>query len=296
MRWVVFILLLLGALFSLAAFAPAAAGQAGLLWPFAVDSQPIISFVGGLPVQSGGVVTLLLAGIAGFGFLAAAVGLFWEAVSIKVWTALVGMAVASSLLLYVLYLGSQMIVPILVDAVLLWGILTKRWPAEVVRMRTIQKTPAPILPLMRIPVPWVYVLAYLVGVGLQFLFPLTVDSAEILLMSRVVGLMLTAGGVLLAFSSLGIFRAAHTTTVPFETPAQLITWGPYRFTRNPMYVGLALIYLGVAGIQVQIWPVLVLPLLLIYVHRVVIPAEEARLREAFGDAYEQYCAKVRRWI
>jgi protein-S-isoprenylcysteine O-methyltransferase Ste14 len=53
-----------------------------------------------------------------------------------------------------------------------------------------------------------------------------------------------------------------------------------------MYVGLTLLYLGVAVIQVQIWPVLLLPLLAIYIHRIVIPVEEARLREVFGDAYE----------
>ena len=189
-----------------------------------------------------------------------------------------------------------MIAPILVDAILLWGILTKRWSAAVVRMRSIQNPSERIHPLMHIPVPWIFILTYLVGVSLQLLFPLTVDSAEVLLICRVAGIVLTIGGALLAFSGLGIFRAAHTTTVPFETPAQLITRGPYRFTRNPMYVGLTLIYLGVSGLQVQIWPVLVLPLLLSYIHRVVIPVEEARLRETFGEAYERYCARVHRWI
>jgi protein-S-isoprenylcysteine O-methyltransferase Ste14 len=162
--------------------------------------------------------------------------------------------------------------------------------------RTVPNSAVPIHPLMRIPVPWVFVLTYLVGFGLQFLFPLTVHSVEFLLISRVVGAVLTISGVLLAFSSLGIFRAARTTTVPFERPTQLITRGAYRFTRNPMYVGLTLTYLGVAGLQGHIGPVVVLPLLVLYLHRVVIPVEESRLREVFGGAYEQYCAKVRRWI
>ncbi len=296
MRWVVFILLLLGALFSLTAFAPAAVGKAGLLWPFAADSKPIVGFVGGLPKESGSVVTPFLAGVAGLFFLAAVVGLFWKAIPIRWWPALVIVAAAASLLLYVLYFGVWMLAPILVNAVLLWGVLTKRWTAEALRVRTRQGDPAHIHPLMNVPVPWVFVLTFLAGLGLQYLVPLTIYSAEVLLISHIAGIVLTAAGVLLAFSSLGIFRAARTTTVPFETPSKLITWGPYRFSRNPMYVSLTLIYLGVAGIQAQIWPLLLLPLTVAYVHWTVIPVEEARLREVFGDAYEQYCAQVRRWI
>ena len=155
---------------------------------------------------------------------------------------------------------------------------------------------ARIHPLMNIPVPWMYVITFLAGIGLQYLVPLAISAADVLLISRIAGMVLIAGGVLLAFSSLGIFRAARTTTVPFETPSKLVTWGPYRFTRNPMYVGLALTYVGVAGIQAQLWPVILLFLLVIYIDKIVVPVEEARLRDVFGDAYEQYCARVRRWI
>ncbi len=63
-----------------------------------------------------------------------------------------------------------------------------------------------------------------------------------------------------------------------------------------MYVGLTLVYLGVAGIDRLVWPVLTLPFVLIYVHRVVVPVEEARLREVLGDVYDQYRARVRRWM
>jgi len=87
-RWVVFILLLLGALYSLTAFAPAAAGKAGLLWPFAADSKPIVDFVDGLPGQSGSVVIPFLAGVAGLFFLTAVVGLFWKSAPIRWWPAL----------------------------------------------------------------------------------------------------------------------------------------------------------------------------------------------------------------
>ena len=109
-----------------------------------------------------------------------------------------------------------------------------------------------IHPLMNIPVPWMFVLTFLAGVGLQYLVPFTIDSATALLISRTVGTGLVVAGVLLAFSSLGLFRAARTTTIPFERPSTLVNRGPYRFTRNPMYVGLTLTYAGVAAIQGQI--------------------------------------------
>jgi len=93
-----------------------------------------------------------------------------------------------------------------------------------------------------------------------------------------------------------IFRLARTTRVPGETSTTLVTWGPYRFTRNPMYVGLVLAYLGEAGILHQVAPVILLPLTITYLNWVVIPLEEERLHEVFGAGYERYGNRVRRWI
>jgi protein-S-isoprenylcysteine O-methyltransferase Ste14 len=62
-----------------------------------------------------------------------------------------------------------------------------------------------------------------------------------------------------------------------------------------MYVGLTLIYIGVAGTRLEIWPVIVLPLLLAYINFVVIPVEENNLRGVFGDDYQKYGARVGRW-
>jgi protein-S-isoprenylcysteine O-methyltransferase Ste14 len=63
-----------------------------------------------------------------------------------------------------------------------------------------------------------------------------------------------------------------------------------------MYVGLTLIYIGVAGTRLETWPLIVLPLLLAYVNFQVIPVEERRLRAVFGESYEEYRARVRRWL
>ncbi|HEY6945662.1 MAG TPA: isoprenylcysteine carboxylmethyltransferase family protein [Candidatus Acidoferrum sp.] len=148
---------------------------------------------------------------------------------------------------------------------------------------------------MRVPVPWVFVLTYVLGVGLEST-PSSRIRPEAALVSTVVGSVLFAAGAVLAGWGLVIFRKARTTTVPGKASAKLLTWGPYRFTRNPMYVGLTLAYLGEAGLLKQVWPVVLLPLTIAYLQWTVIPVEEAKLTEVFRGEYEQYRSRVRRWI
>jgi protein-S-isoprenylcysteine O-methyltransferase Ste14 len=159
-----------------------------------------------------------------------------------------------------------------------------------------EKNGARINPVMRIPVPWVFILAYLIGFVVQLYLPIPIRSPEIVRIALIAGVILVVIGLAVAFSALGIFRKRSTTTIPFETPTSLVTSGPYRFTRNPMYVGLTLVYLGVAGTRAEIWPVIVLPVMLAYVNFIVIPVEERHLQNAFGDAYADYGARVRRWL
>jgi len=115
-------------------------------------------------------------------------------------------------------------------------------------------------------------------------------------MSTIAGAALFSLGAIIAGWGLAIFRRARTTTVPGKSSAKLVTWGPYRFTRNPMYVGLTLAYLGEAGLLRQLWPIIALPFVLAYVNWTVIPVEEAKLVEVFGDEYERYRSRVGRWI
>lgn len=147
-----------------------------------------------------------------------------------------------------------------------------------------------------IPVPWVFVLAYLIGLALQYLIPVPVNGTGILLGSRIAGGILLVVGLSLAAWSLIIFQSNHTTTSPVEKSSKLVTWGPYRFSRNPMYVSLAIIYLGEAGVLVQIWPLIFLILTLVYLQLIVVPYEEIELQKTFGDSYKQYFARVHRWI
>jgi len=150
--------------------------------------------------------------------------------------------------------------------------------------------------LLKIPVPWVFVLAYLISLLFQFNihFPEFGDTARhCIFLSGIV--LFVFGGILAAWSLL-IFRRARTTTVPGKNSNKLITVGPYRFSRNPMYISLTLAYLGEAGLLVQFWPVAFLPIVLLYINLVVIPLEEKILNSDFGDIYTTYCRKVRRWM
>ena len=105
-----------------------------------------------------------------------------------------------------------------------------------------------------------------------------------------------AAGAALAATCLVMFRRARTTTIPGRPSAQLVTRGPYRLSRNPMYVSLTLMYLGEAGMLTQIWPLVTLLGTLAYINWILVPFEERRLQETFGAAYEEYRARVRRWL
>jgi protein-S-isoprenylcysteine O-methyltransferase Ste14 len=148
----------------------------------------------------------------------------------------------------------------------------------------------------RIPVPWVYTIGYLVGIGIQFLTPVSINSADLITVVRILGILLAAPGVVLMAWPQTIFRKHQTTTVPTETSTTFVTWGPYRFSRNPMYLGLFLFFAGLSIVFVLVWSIISLFVVVYYVNSKVIPLEEKQLRRNFGKAYEQYCNKVRRWI
>src|SRR5215475_8945137 len=149
--------------------------------------------------------------------------------------------------------------------------------------------------LLRIPVPWVFILMYIIGAILERALPLRPANGNLPGVSVAGGVLFAIGATIAAWGLI-TFRRARTTTVPGQVSSQLVTWGPYRFTRNPMYVGLTLAYLGEAGLLRQIWPIVLLPLTIAYVNWVVIPVEEAKLEEVFGATYRQYRALVRRWV
>lgn len=144
--------------------------------------------------------------------------------------------------------------------------------------------------LLRVPPPLVCVAAFLAGMGLQRLVPLPAPAWH------EAGAVLLALGILPGPANALMFLARGTTLDPARPPRRLFTGGLYRFTRNPMYIGLLLVHAGVALLQAQPWALLFVVLPWAVVNRIYIPCEEQRMAEAFGEPYLAYCRRVRRWL
>jgi len=111
------------------------------------------------------------------------------------------------------------------------------------------------------------------------------------------GVVLVIAGVALPVWAAVLFRRAGATFIPHAAEHQrLVVDGPYRFTRNPMYLGLTLVALGVA-LWSGAWPMLLAPIAVVVAFNFVhIPYEEAAMRRAFGADFDDYARRVRRWI
>jgi protein-S-isoprenylcysteine O-methyltransferase Ste14 len=111
-----------------------------------------------------------------------------------------------------------------------------------------------------------------------------------------------AGWALVLFWILGTaaamreFRRARTSLVPVKPAAALLTAGPFRLSRNPLYLSLTALYAAVSLLVGALWPLLLLPLVLWLVQRLVIAREEAYLERRFGEQYRRYRGRVRRWL
>ena len=110
------------------------------------------------------------------------------------------------------------------------------------------------------------------------------------------GLPLILTGLFTTGLGAGAFRAADTPVKPFERSTTLVTHGLFRFSRNPMYLGLVLILAGSAVFVGTLSPFFVIPVFVIIIQEGYIKHEEAFLEEIFGEAYRAYRTRVRRWL
>lgn len=148
-------------------------------------------------------------------------------------------------------------------------------------------------PGVRVPPPFIYLAGFLVGWLLQLAFALpSLDGP----LDLILGLALIVAGSALAFPSARLFFRAGTNLAPHRPTTALVFDGPYRFTRNPIYVGFALIYAGAAIWSGITWALIVLPAVLFVVATSVIAREERYLESTFGDEYLNYKSRVRRWL
>jgi protein-S-isoprenylcysteine O-methyltransferase Ste14 len=96
--------------------------------------------------------------------------------------------------------------------------------------------------------------------------------------------------------ALARFHAAGTTYEPFETPTTLVATGPYRYTRNPMYLGLLLLLAGSALLTGRVPLLLATPTFYAIMSGTQIPREERLLEQQFGESFRAYAARVPRWL
>lgn len=143
------------------------------------------------------------------------------------------------------------------------------------------------------PPPLIYALPLAAGLYMDRRVPFPVMPAEY---GWWIGVALAAVAAVLIVSAFVQFRLKHTAVVPYRPTTAIIRSGPFRITRNPVYLAMSLGYMGIALMMNSTWPLLLLPLVLLVVHRGVILREERYLEQKFGDEYSSYKVSVRRWI
>jgi len=148
-------------------------------------------------------------------------------------------------------------------------------------------------PGIRVPPPLIYLLPLILGLLLdrRSHVPFLPRRA-----ARSLGWPLLGGGVLLSRWFLKTMRKADAPVRTDRPVPRLTTEGPFRYTRNPGYLSMAMIYAGIAVLRNALWAILFSPLVLYVTQREVIGREERYLERTFGEEYLSYKTRVRRWV
>jgi protein-S-isoprenylcysteine O-methyltransferase Ste14 len=144
--------------------------------------------------------------------------------------------------------------------------------------------------------PFLFLGALALGCMLSLVLPIGPGLASPNALAFAVGLTFVAIGLALGILSIRRFRLAGTSLVPGEPSTALVVEGPYRFTRNPIYIGFVLLYFGLAIILTSLWVLALLIPVLIVLQRGVVEREEVYLERQFGEPYRKYQARVPRWL
>jgi protein-S-isoprenylcysteine O-methyltransferase Ste14 len=143
------------------------------------------------------------------------------------------------------------------------------------------------------PPPTIYVAGLLLGIVAELVEPTASLHPAITITAGVIFIGLS---IYLDGSATKLFVKNKTQVIPWRPASTLVTDGPYRFTRNPMYLGMACLYAGIAFSFGLLWAFAFLPVVILLVDRTVIAREEPYLEKKFGEAYVAYKSSVRRWI
>src|SRR5215211_2799731 len=145
----------------------------------------------------------------------------------------------------------------------------------------------------RVPPPLTYLLTLLLGLVLDRRLHVPFLPHGV---ARVLGWPLVGGGMALATWFIRTMRAADTTLDVNKPVSTLVQDGPFRYSRNPGYLSLLMIYAGIAILRTALLAMLFLPLLVVVTKRELIEREERYLERTFGEEYLAYKRRVRRWV
>lgn len=148
-------------------------------------------------------------------------------------------------------------------------------------------------PNVKIIPPLVYLAGLAIGLVVSIWVPTNIVPNS---PAWALGGILIACGAMLAGSAILRFKSVGTTVRPDQASSTLVIVGPYKITRNPMYLGLALVYAGISIADQSVWALILLPVVLAIIQRQAIEREEAFLERRFGTDYLRYKEDVRRWI
>ena len=140
--------------------------------------------------------------------------------------------------------------------------------------------------------PLVYLAALIIGGLAQLVLPVPFMPQQVALP---IGVPLVVAAVALFVSAVGRFRAAGTPVPGHQPTTAIVRAGPYRFSRNPIYVAFTLLQLGIAVWANSVWLLATLAVAVLLMH-IVIRREEAYLERKFGAQYLEYKSSVRRWL
>ena len=150
-------------------------------------------------------------------------------------------------------------------------------------------------PGVYIPPPLIYVLTFLAAVYAQKIYRID-DSMFHKRSVKIAGIIFLMIALFFLVRSLRQFIKSKNTLVTIKPSSSLQANGIYSLTRNPMYVGLAIVYLGISCLIGNWWNIILFPLLLFIVQEYIIKSEEKYLERRFGQVYLDYKSKVRRWL
>ena len=131
------------------------------------------------------------------------------------------------------------------------------------------------------------------GLLLHLVLPLHIFPTTL---ARGIGVVCVLASFPLALLTLRVLSRAHTPVDPMKPTTALVTEGPFRYSLNPIYLALTLLYLGVGFLVNALWILLLVVPVLVMIRYGVIAREEAYLTRKFGDVYRQYTVQVRRWL